>query len=62
MSLEKPSFRDNLEGIKEAYPDKEMLNVSEVSRYLGKDRRVVKKRFNFTDNYIAVRKLAREMS
>ena len=27
MALEKPSYRDNLERIKEVYPNKEMLNV-----------------------------------
>ena len=35
---EKEGFRENLERIDAAFPDKEMLNVSEVSRYTGLDR------------------------
>ena len=35
---EKEGFRENLERINAAFPDKEMLNVSEVSRYIGLDR------------------------
>lgn len=35
---EKEGFRENLERIDAAFPNKEMLNVSEVSRYTGLDR------------------------
>lgn len=35
---EKEGFRENLERIDAAFPNKEMLNVSDVSRYTGLDR------------------------
>ena len=35
---EKEGFRDNLERIDAAFPGREMLNVSEVSRFTGLDR------------------------
>ena len=49
MPLEKPSYRDNLERIKEFFPTKELLKT-------------VERLFNFKDGYISVAKLAREMS
>ena len=62
MALEKPSYRDNLERIKEAYPNKEMLKVKDVQKFCGLNRETVKKLFDFKDGYISVAKLAREMS
>lgn len=62
MPLEKPSYRDNLERIKEVYPNKEMLKVKDVQKFCGLNRETVKKLFDFKDGYISVAKLAREMS
>ena len=62
MALEKPSYRDNLERIKEVYPNKEMLKVKDVQRFCGLNRATVKKLFDFKGGYISVAKLAREMS
>ena len=62
MSREKECFRDNIERISERFKGKELLSVRDVSQYTGMDRRTVKKRFEFTDNYISVVKLARGLS
>ena len=62
MSLEKPSYRDNLERIKEFYPEKEFLRIFEAAKFLGISTRTVKKLFEFKNGYISVAKLAREMS
>jgi len=62
MPLEKPSYRDNLERIKEKYPGKEYLRMIDVAKFCGIDWRTAKKRFEFKDNCISVAKLAREMS
>lgn len=63
MSLEKPSYRDNIERIKERYPTKEMLTISEVMKYTGLCRPTVLRMFSFkADKYISVATLAREMS
>lgn len=62
MALEKPSYRDNLERIKEVYPNKEMLKVKDVQKFCGLNRETVKKLFDFKEGYISVAKLAREMS
>lgn len=62
MPREKPAYRDNLERIKERFPDKELLSVSDVCEFCGKNYRTVKKLFEFKNNFISVAKLAREMS
>lgn len=62
MALEKPSYRDNIERIKEFFPDKELLNIKNVAEFCGLNRRTVLELFDFTKGYISVAKLAREMS
>ena len=62
MPMEHPSYRDNLERICDAFPNKEMLNVSEVKRFTGLDRENVKRLFCFKNGYISVASLARQMS
>lgn len=62
MSREKEAYRDNLERIKNIFPNKEILNVKEVSMFCGVDVRTVRKLFDIKNNYISVAKLAREMS
>lgn len=63
MPREKEAYRDNLERIIEAFPGKEVLLVSEVARWLGKDPRTVKKLFPFKDGFgITIATLARCLS
>lgn len=62
MAREKAAYRDNLERIKLVYPHKELLNVKEVSTFLGIDVRTVKKYFPLKHGFISVATLAREMS
>ena len=63
MPREKPSYRDNLERLDEAFPDKELLTITDVSNFIGICRRVTKEMFSFnTYNYISKATLAREMS
>ena len=50
MAREKDGYRDQLESIIAAFPDKELLNVSEVSAYTGRSRKYCAKRFPFVDN------------
>ena len=61
MPMEHPAYRDNLERIFNAFPEKEMLNVSDVKRFTGLDRENVKKLFHFKNGYISVASLARQM-
>lgn len=62
MSREKTDYRNQLERIMEAFPGKEVLSVNEVSKWLKKDNRTVKKMFSFREGYgISIVQLAREM-
>lgn len=63
MAREKEAYRDNLERIKEAFPDKEILSLKETAEFTGLNWRTVKKMFSFNQfNKISVATLAREMS
>lgn len=62
MSREKECYRDNLERLEEAFPDKEILCISDVVRYTGKNYRTVKKRFPFKGCEISKVVLARALS
>lgn len=65
MPLEKPSYRDNLERVLEAFPSPhgEMLTVQEVARFLGKDPRTIKRIFpNIKPFGISKASLARFMA
>jgi len=59
---EKPAFRDNLERIDTAYPQKEMLCKKEVQAFTGLNYRTVNKMFPFQGNYISKVSLARTLS
>ena len=61
MSREKEGFRDNLERLNEYFPNSELLNVSDIVKYTGRDRRVVKELFPFKKNYISKVEAARAM-
>ncbi len=45
MSREKEAYRDNLERIIEAFPDKEIITASELASWLGLNIRTVYKYF-----------------
>lgn len=36
MAREKPLFRDNLDRLDDAFPDKEVLQYRDIAKYLGK--------------------------
>lgn len=63
MPREKESYRDNLERINAAFPDKELLQVKETALFLGIDPRTAKKWFSFSvHGMISKAVLAREIS
>lgn len=47
MAREKDGFRVNLERINEVFPDRELLSVSDISRFEGTARDTVRKRYTF---------------
>lgn len=62
MSREKESYKDNLERIKQAFPDREVLTIAEVARWMKRDPRTVKRELPFTALGISVATLARQLS
>ena len=58
--LEKSDYRDNLERIKQMYPNKELITIAEVMAFLGVSRKVVKRVIGM-DKYISVASLARKL-
>ena len=62
MPREKELFRDNLERLEQKFPEKELLNIKEVSTFCGINYRTAKKRFTFKNNYISKLKFASELS
>lgn len=63
--MELDGYRDQLESVIAAFPDKECLNVTEVAQYTGISRKVVAKRFPFVGEnlgrYITRTSLARAL-
>lgn len=63
--MELEGYRDQLESVIAAFPDKECLNVCEVAQYTGISRKVVAKRFPFVGRnlgkYIPRTSLARAL-
>lgn len=66
MAREKELFRDNLERLDKQFPDKELLNVANVSRFCGLSEERAKQMFAFKKVggrwYISKVKLASELS
>ena len=61
--LEKPAYRDNLERLDAAFPDKENLTIADVARWLGKGPRLVKKVYDIQPHIgISKATLARKLS
>lgn len=54
-------YEDNVLRLKEFFPAKELLNVGDVAKFAGLDRRTVEKRYPFTSGYITVATLARAL-
>lgn len=63
MSKERDGFRDCLELLNTRFPDKDMLNVSEVMEFCGISRNTAKKRikFNLATGKITKADLARQV-
>lgn len=61
---EKEDFRNNLVRLDEKFPNKEMLNLTDVSRFLGIDIRTCKKMIKnkIVNGYISKTTLARIIS
>lgn len=62
MPREREGFRDNMERLNEFFPDRELLSVTDVIRFTGRDRRTVVKFFNFRNNFISKVEVARTLS
>jgi hypothetical protein len=63
MPREKPSYRDNLERLNERFPNRELLNKSEVGDFLGIHRKTAAKWFSFNVHGMTSKAtLARELS
>ena len=62
MPREKELFRDNLQSLNERFPDKFLLDSTEVSKFTGLERHTIKKKFKFDGRYITKTQLARDLS
>lgn len=63
MPREREAYRDNIEIIREKFPDKAMFRPGEVCEVVGfKSIKTVKKLFTFQNGYISIADLARQMS
>ena len=59
MSIEKKGYRDQLARLNDFFPNKDMLTVSEVARFTGKDRKTIRKYLSPTPLGISKVMLAR---
>ncbi len=62
MQKEKDSYRDNLDLLREAFPDKNLLSAVDVAKWAGRDRRVVSKYYFSGKRFISIAELARKIS
>lgn len=63
MPREKEAYRDNLARIIEAFPGKEVLTVADLSRWMKKDPRTIKRLFPMKKGLgISIATLARMLS
>lgn len=62
MPREKELYRDFMQDLNEAFPDKLYLNITEVMKFTGMSRNFCTKRYTFEKGYITKRKLASELS
>lgn len=61
MARETEYAREVRARLAEMYPNKQILNISEVSKFTGRDRKTVKKVFPFVNGYISAVKLCNLM-
>jgi len=63
MSRETKYYRDNLARIMEAFPEKEVLTLTDISKWWGVSSRVVSRELHlYRGQYISKATLARKMS
>ena len=62
MPRERPAYRDNLERLNTAFPARDMLSVTDVVKFTGRNYRTVKRHFPFKNNYISKAETARTLS
>ena len=62
MQAERETLQINLERLNEFFPDRDLLSVTDVVRFTGRDRRTVVKFFNFRNNFISKVEVARTLS
>lgn len=62
MAREKELFRENLERLDKAFPNKEYLTTPEVCEFTGLYRHTVHKKFNYTGPRVSKTYLANQMS
>ena len=63
MPKEPEYYRDNLARITEAFPDKEVLTVSDIAKWWGVSSRVVSQELHlYKGEYISKASLARKMA
>ena len=55
-------FIDQMARLNEFFPDRELLSISDVVGFTGRDRRTVVKFFNFRNNFISKVEVARTLS
>lgn len=60
--MEKPDYRDNLEGILAFTHGKHLLNITDVAGYLGVSKPTAIKRCSLDRNGITAESLARSLS
>lgn len=58
MPREKENYRQNLERVKNMFPEKEVLTKSDVVKFSSLTYKTVVKMFPFKGNYISVASLA----
>lgn len=61
MAREKPEYRDNLEALIAAFPEKMLLTAREVAQYCGIDPRTAKRWYQIDRRGITIPTLARRM-
>ena len=63
MSVEREGYRDNLARLNEFFPNVEILNVQDLVKFSGRDRRTVKKLFTINSSgYISKVEVARQLA
>lgn len=62
MSREKENYRNNLELILKDFPSKNLLSVSDVAKWGGRDRRVVKRMYFGDKTFLTPAELANRLS